>query len=245
MATEQKILDVSMVAAEDLSADQYKFVVRTSTGCRKPTSVLEIPDGVLQGGVKQGGPAVIRKLGISKVQTGGAIAMGGFVQTASDGRGVSTQNNYGFIVGVCLEPADTADDIASVMLIPPSWSKTFGLTTVTNINNAGAGTYSAAALRGGFITRDTNGGSRTDTTGTAATIVASIPGCIVGSSFEFTVRNTAGAAETITVAGGTGVTMSGTATIAQGNSKRFLLVVTNSTTGNEAVTVYSLGTVVH
>jgi len=34
-------------------------------------------------------------------------------------------------------------------------------------------------------------------------------------------------------------------TIAQNNSKRFLAVVTNAGSGTEAVTIYSLGTVVH
>ena len=97
----------------------------------------------------------------------------------------------------------------------------------------------------GLILRDTNGGARTDTLPTAVLLVAANPGATVGSSFEFTIRNTAGAAETLTVAGGTGGTTSGTMTIAQNNSKRFLVRFTNVSSGNEAYTIYSLGTVVH
>ncbi len=113
------------------------------------------------------------------------------------------------------------------------------------ITTAGAGTYTAAQIVGGLILRDPAGGARTDTTHTAAQILAAIPNAIVGSAIEFTVRNTADAAETITVAGGSGVTTSGTMTIAQNNTKRFMLVFTNVTASSEAATLYSLGTVVH
>ena len=76
------------------------------------------------------------------------------------------------------------------------------------------------------VLRDPNGGARSDPTDTAANIIAAITQAGVGNTFEFTIRNTADAAETITVTAGTGVTLSGTMTIAQNNSKRFLCVVT-------------------
>ena len=117
--------------------------------------------------------------------------------------------------------------------------------TVTTDTTAGALTYTAAMLLGGIILRDPNGAGRSDVTPTAALLVAAIPGAAVGQAFEFTIRNTADAAETITVTAGTGTTLSGTMTIAQNNSKRFLAVLTNVTSGAEAYTVYSLGTVVH
>jgi len=114
-------------------------------------------------------------------------------------------------------------------------------TTVTTLTTAGAVTYTAAQLIGGLILRDPNGGARSDVSPTAALIIAAIGGQKIGTSFEFTIRNTADAAETITVTAGTGVTLSGTMTIAQNNSKRFLVLITAATT----VTIYSLGTVVH
>lgn len=113
-------------------------------------------------------------------------------------------------------------------------------TTVTTTTTAGAATYTAAHLLGGLILRDPNGASRSDVTPTAALLIAALPGFAVGDSFEFTIRNTADAAETITVTAGTNVTLSGTMTIAQSNSKRFLVLVTAATT----VTIYSLGTIV-
>jgi hypothetical protein len=115
--------------------------------------------------------------------------------------------------------------------------------TVSTLDAAEVVAYSAAQILGGLILRDPNGGARSDTLPTAAAIVAAIPNCQVGTAFEFTVRNTADAAETITVSTASGLTLSGTMTIAQNNSKRFLAVVTN--VGTPAVTVYSLGTVVH
>lgn len=114
--------------------------------------------------------------------------------------------------------------------------------TVTTDSTAGALTYTAAMLLGGLILRNTNGANRSDVTPTAALLVAALPGVQVGAAFEFTIRNTAGAAETITVTAGTGATLSGTMTIAQSNSKRFLVRIDNVT--SPAYTVYSLGTVV-
>lgn len=119
----------------------------------------------------------------------------------------------------------------------------FSKSTPATVTTAAAVTYTAAQLLGGLILRDPNGAARSDVTPTAALLVAAVKHCNIGSSFEFTIRNDADAAETITVTAGTGVTLSGTMTIAQSNSKRFLVRVTNVAT--PAVTVYSLGTVVH
>jgi hypothetical protein len=117
--------------------------------------------------------------------------------------------------------------------------------TATTITTAGAATYIASEVLGGLLLRDPNGAGRSDVTPTAALLVAAIPCAAVGDAFEFDIRNTADAAETITVTAGTGVTLSGTMTIAQNNTKRFRLVVTNATSAAEAVTIYSVGTFVH
>ena len=111
------------------------------------------------------------------------------------------------------------------------------------ITTAGAATLTTAQILGGLILRDPAGAGRTDTTPTAAELYAALgsPKNPENMAIEFTIRNDADAAETITLAGGTGVTISGTATIAQNNSKTFLAVFTDAST----VTVYSLGTVVH
>lgn len=114
-------------------------------------------------------------------------------------------------------------------------------TVVTTYTDAGAKTYDAAALLGGLILRDPNGAARSDPTPTAAAVIALMDNPAIGDSFMFMVRNTADAAETITVTAGSGMTLSGTMTIAQNNSKIFLAVLTSLT----AITIYSIGTIVH
>ena len=140
-------------------------------------------------------------------------------------------------VSMILAPKGTA----AVIVDGPLASKS----TVTTTSTAGAGTYAASEIAGGLILRDPNGANRTDTTATAAQILAQFLHAKVGSTFPLIVRNTADAAETITVQGGTGVTISGTATIAQNNTKHFMGVFTNVTPSSEAITLYSIGTFVH
>ena len=115
--------------------------------------------------------------------------------------------------------------------------------TVTTISTASAVTFAASEVVGGLILRDPNGAGRADLLPTVANLHAELdaPATAAGTSFEFTIRNTADAAETITVTTNTGWTLSGTMTIAQNNSKRFKVVFTSAT----AATLYSLGTVVH
>lgn len=118
------------------------------------------------------------------------------------------------------------------------------LMTPTSITTAGNVTLTAAQLMNGMILRDGNGGARTDTLPTAALLVEAIQGAMVGTSFVCELRNSTSTAVSITLAAGTGCTISGTATIAQLNSKALLINITNVTPGSEAYTVYSLGTAV-
>lgn len=112
---------------------------------------------------------------------------------------------------------------------------------VVTKTTASAVTYTAEEFTSGLILRDPNGAGRSDVTPTAALLFAELGDPEVNSAFEITIRNTADAAETITMTAGTGVTLSGTMTIAQNNSKTFIGVFTSPT----ALTLYSLGTVVH
>jgi hypothetical protein len=109
------------------------------------------------------------------------------------------------------------------------------------INTAGNVVYSASQLLSCIVLRDPNGSARSDTLPSASEIISSLKNPKVGSNFLAIIRNTADAAETITLGAGAGMTISGTATIAQSNTKILLVVVTSSTT----VTVYSIGTLVH
>lgn len=118
----------------------------------------------------------------------------------------------------------------------------FKKTTVATYSTAAAITLTPADVLGGLILRNTNGAARADLMPTAASILAAMqnPPVTDGLSFEFTIRNTAASAETITLTANTGVTLSGVMTIAQSNSKTFKMVFAQS----GAAVVYSLGTVV-
>jgi hypothetical protein len=118
------------------------------------------------------------------------------------------------------------------------------LTTVTPLTSGATVTYSAAQIVGGFIS-DAITESCAATTATAAQIVAAITGCKVGTSFLFILKNAAASGITITLTAGSGITITGTATVGQNNTKQFLVRATNVTGSAEAVTFYSLGTMVH
>ena len=63
---------------------------------------------------------------------------------------------------------------------------------------------------------------------------------MVGTSFELMVKSTG--AGSATVVAGAGGTLSGTATVATGSIRTFLVNFTNVTLGQEAYTCYSEGT---
>lgn len=103
----------------------------------------------------------------------------------------------------------------------------------------GTVTLTVAALLGGLI-QGTPTGAATYTSPTATAIInalAEVSNPYIGQSFEFTILNTSAGANTITFAGGTGVTLvGGTLTIAQNAARKFIAVVTSVT--SPAITIY-------
>jgi len=80
--------------------------------------------------------------------------------------------------------------------------------------------------------------SDTITTPTAAALVAALPAtAAIGDTFTFLLSNTA-AANTATLAGGTGVTVSGPAVVAAVTSRTFYCRATNVTSSSEAIICY-------
>lgn len=112
-----------------------------------------------------------------------------------------------------------------------------GLQTAnTAITTVGAGTLTAAAIVTRLITRSGSVAAFTDTTDTAAAIVAALPNAFIGQSFQIEIINNTNFAET--VAAGTGVTLSGI-TVNAGNSWLRMLVTLTSLT---AVSMYGIET---
>lgn len=105
-------------------------------------------------------------------------------------------------------------------------------TVITALNTVGAGTITAASIAGEIVTR---GGAQsatpfTDTTATAALIIAALPtgAQVVGNALDFVYVNNTDA--TATIAGGVGVTVTGQVVIPPNGSVRYLLTIGASST---------------
>ena len=88
---------------------------------------------------------------------------------------------------------------------------------------------SAAALISNKIVTATPTTARTLTTDTAANIIALTSG-VTGHSYDVSFINLSASAAAITLAGGTGVTIVGSATIASASSATYILRVASATT---------------
>lgn len=113
-----------------------------------------------------------------------------------------------------------------------------------SVATAGAGTYTAAQVLGGIIVRDCAGASRTDTFPTAALLVAALPGAKIGDTLRVHIINGSDAAETITLAAGSGGgfdTNQTTASrvIGQNASKDVYVRITAVASGSEAYVLYA------
>lgn len=120
MTMENRVLDVTHEAAEDLSNDQYKIVVLASGKVRRPDSGVEIPYGVLQNAPVSGEAAVVRVIGISKIQLGETVAENEWIKleyvSASDaGKGLDADVALDLAIGRCLTGGDE-DDLGSILL---------------------------------------------------------------------------------------------------------------------------------
>jgi hypothetical protein len=113
-----------------------------------------------------------------------------------------------------------------------------------SIATAGAATYTAAQVLSGIIVRDCAGAGRTDTFPTAALLVAAINKPAVGDTLRVHIVNGSDAAETITLAAGTGggFDTNQTATsrvIGQNTSKDVYIRLTGVVSGSEAYVIYA------
>jgi hypothetical protein len=247
MATEQAIWRDSFEAAEDLSDYQWHFVALNSSGkVRLMDSEDEVAIGVLQNAPESGAAAEVMILGKTKLVANAALSVGKFVKpeyvgAADAGKADDAGTWWDTARGMVVEAAGAEDDVCSVILFSPfGRSKGGAIRQVTVTAKTNTATLTAAELLGGFID-GTPTSAATYTLPTATLMAAALNQAGVGNAFEFTIKNSSAGAYAITVAGGTGGTGKGTLTIAQNNSKRFMLIMTGATTYD----VYSLGTVVH
>lgn len=112
-------------------------------------------------------------------------------------------------------------------------------TQFNTLSNASGQTLTAAQLLGGILDRAGAAGV-SDTTPTAAALVAAFPGVAVGDVKEFSIRNRN--TGTLTIVAGSGVTLEGTTTIATVYTRRYAIRFTNVKSGSEAVTLSGIST---
>lgn len=124
--------DFTFEANEDLSADQYRWVVFDTTAkkVRRPDTKAERPLGILQNDPAAGRSAVVRLYGRSKMRVGGAVALNDrlvpeFVSAADAGKGVKAATGYTWVGGIVREILGTAaeDELVGVDIgIEPAFS---------------------------------------------------------------------------------------------------------------------------
>lgn len=101
--------------------------------------------------------------------------------------------------------------------------------------SAGNGTFSAGDMEGARWVNLASSGATAMTTRTAAQLIAAIPNMQIGDTYHLHIFNSNGG--TLTLTGGTGVTITGTATIATNITRDYMV----SMTGAATITMQNLG----
>lgn len=115
-------MDISFIAAEDLSSHQYMFVHQASdTTCDLMDGATEYPIGVLQNAPESGEVAVVRITGTSKLVMNGAVAVGAklkaeYVGATDNGKGDAADTDYDLVRGICIKASGAEDDVGAVLL---------------------------------------------------------------------------------------------------------------------------------
>lgn len=140
-----------------------------------------------------------------------------------------------FTTGDASEKGDTPNDLVTKLqaMLTELYAKVLTAAKYTLNSTVGATTAAVGDLTGAnYVVANysavTSGGVANLTTRTAAQMFADAS-AIVGQSYELEIMNSAGA-NVMTVVGGTGVTMTGSVNISNGNSRWFLVTFNSPTT---------------
>ena len=139
-----------------------------------------------------------------------------------------------FGYGPMLKLTATTSTLQSALTVQGNFSRKLSIGVISTAQNV---TYTAQQLFDGVIQRDCSGADRVDSLPSAVDIVTIIPDCVVGSSIEFIVENVSTLLKSVTITGGQGTTVV-SQNISKGVSKRFVALVTSTTFGAEAVSVF-------
>lgn len=122
MAVEYSGTDITMVAAEDLSAHQFCYVHQaTDTTVDLLDSAAELPLGILQNAPADGETAVIRIIGTSKLVMNAAVAVATWVKAeyvgaTDNGKGDAADTDRDVVSGLVIKAAGAEDDVGAVII---------------------------------------------------------------------------------------------------------------------------------
>lgn len=116
-------LDLTFIAAADLSAKQYYFVKFNTTEGQVDvcSGTTDIAIGVLQNNPASGKAAIVRFFGRTKVSADAALTVGLVLGTSADGQAASYaagSDTTKYLKGICTKAAPVAGNIAEMYLIP-------------------------------------------------------------------------------------------------------------------------------
>lgn len=223
-----------------------------------PGSAVTAGDIVVIGGLALFAPRDIAASALGALNTEAAIKVpkktGAIVQgdpifwdptgdpvSGTAGTGAATNDSTGLVYPMGFAAAAQVSGDYYVTVIPDARSAALRAKLGSGGAEATASataTLTAAQLLGGFI-NSAPGAGITLTLPTAANMVAGVPGAKVGDTFQCSIENTAGGANSITLAAG-GATLRGGTTVAQNKSAILRGVLTNVTASSEAYTVHSI-----
>jgi len=111
---------ITLEAGADLSSSQYNFVKLNSSGkAVECAAVTDKPVGVLQNNPTSGQAAEIVVVGLTKVSTNAALAIGDLIGTSSDGQAaayVAGTDTTKYVVGQAMVTSGGADEITTIMV---------------------------------------------------------------------------------------------------------------------------------
>ena len=118
MAYEIPVLIVAHEAAADLSAKKYR-VVKLATGGKVDvvSGATDVPYGILQNKPTSGQTAEVMILGISKVESDAALAVGDIIAGQTDGQ-LEVADAADFPIGLVVEASGAAGELASAFINP-------------------------------------------------------------------------------------------------------------------------------
>lgn len=119
MAYEMDVLDVSFIAAADLSNYQYRFVKLTADNTVNICGAGEQAIGVLQNKPTGAGQAArVRVFGVSRITNGtsGAITYGTKAKSAAEGKVIASTTDKDLYFGVVIDGVGNVNEMATVLI---------------------------------------------------------------------------------------------------------------------------------